>query len=350
MKTSQKENKKMNMKKIVRNAGLGLAGLAAVAVVSDGIVITAPDEVKMILTLGDPERFAPQGPSLKIPFIQSTFSATTSLEEYPVPQSSVGLQNGTITAEGIVSSAFIQFNGTREEREETLTLIRENMPDYEARITSLAESALRDTVRQTYIASAGSDEEQTVTRRGVNVIDFMDTEAVGQRVAERLQSDIDSVILGSVTIGEGEFAMEVPRVEVQAYRIGNFDFDQDYLARRDQVADARATAEAARFQEAGAERTANAAAAVADGERRATILRAEGDAEGIELRALAEANGLRERVDAAGGAEALRQQTLAEAWDGRTTQVIGGEGVIVDGRLAPGADVTAPIAGVPRPN
>jgi len=340
----------MNMKKIVRNAGLGLLGLGAVAVVSDGIVITAPDEVKMILTLGDPERFAPQGPSLKIPFIQSTFSATTSLEEYPVPQSSVGLQNGTITAEGIVSSAFIQFNGTREEREETLTLIRENMPDYEARITSLAESALRDTVRQTYIASADPDEEQTVTSRGENVIDFMDSEAVGQRVAERLQSDINNVILGTVTVGEGEYAEERPRVEIQAYRVGNFDFDSDYLARRDQVANARAQAEAARFEVAQAERTATATEARAEGDKNAAIFRAEGEAQGILLRANAEAQGLRERVDAAGGAEALRQQTLAEAWDGRTPQVIGGEGVIVDGRFAPGADVTAPVFGGPRPN
>ena len=245
---------------------------------------------------------------------------------------------------------FLQFNGTREEREQTLAQLRARMPDYEARITSLAEGALRDVVRLTIIASEDEDEGQTVTSQvRSGALNFLDSETVGDRVAERVQRSIDAVIPGTVIVGEGDTAEELPRLQIAEYRIGNFEFDSDYLSRRQTIADSRAAAEAARYQESEAERVANAAEARADGVRRAAIKEAEGEAEAIRLRAIEEIARLRGLVEAAGGPEALREQTLAERWNGETPDVVGGEGVIVDGRFAPGTDVVAPLATTPRP-
>ena len=339
-------SKQDKIKKAAKWAGIGLAAVFGIAVVSDGMVNTAPDQVRMVLRFGDPVRYTDQGLSFKIPLIETLYTQTTSLQEYEIPTSSIALQNGTVTAEQVQSSAFIQFNGTREEREATLAQMRERMPDFEERISSLAEAALRDTVRLTIIASTDEEEEQSVTspvRSGA--INFLDSETVGRRVRDRLQSSLSAIIPGTVEVG----GVTVPRLQVTEYRIGNFEFDRDYLDRRRSIADARANAESARFQEAQAERIANAAIRQAEGEKQAEILRAQGAAEGIRLRALAEAEGLEARVEAAGGADALRAQTLAEAWNGETPDVVGGEGVIVDGRFAPGTDITAPIAGAPRP-
>ncbi len=335
---------KPNFKKYAKIGALSILGLGGVTVAFDGVVITGPDEVNMVLTAGSPTRFAPEGLSLKIPFYQTTFGATTSFQEYTVPQSSVGLQNGTVTAEDMKSSIFLQFNGTREEREETLTVMRSRMPDYEARITSLAEGALRDVVRLTIIASEDEDETQTVTSQiRSGALNFLDSERVGDRIAAKVQASIDAVIPGTVMVGD----REVPRLEIAEYRIGNYEFDDDYLSRRKTIADSRAKAEAARYEQSEKERRADAAEAEADGVRRAKIQEATGEAESIRLRAEQEIARLRGLVEAAGGPEALREQTLAERWNGQSPQVIGGEGVIVDGRFAPGADVIAPLAAKP---
>lgn len=330
----------MKTRKIATIAGAGLGGLFTLAVLADSIVITSPNETKMLLTTGSPSGFTSPGLSFKMPIIQSLYSVTTSLEELTVPESSIALQNGTITAENIESSAFIRFNGSREEIEDTVTLLREFMPAYEDRIEQLAEAALRDVVRLTIVASAEEGEVQEVTQLRAGQINFLDSEAVGEEVTRRLQEDISSIIPGEVRVGE----QVLPIIEVAEFRIGNFNFDQDYIARRQQIADSRAQAEAARFREAEAERTADAAIARANGEAEAVRIIAEADADAILLRALAEAEGIEARVAAAGGAAELREQTLAERWNGVTPHVIGGDSVIVDSRFAPGtADVIAPV-------
>lgn len=342
----------MKLSTPVKAGAAGAAFLASVTVIADGIVITRPNEIKMIMTTGEPSGFAPEGLSFKFPLVQSVFTAKTSLTEYTVPPSNIALQNGTVVAENLQSSVFIRFNGTREEREETLAMIRRDMPDYESQIKSLAEGALRDVVRLTIIASENEDETQTVTSTSRSgAINFLDTQRVGDVVASNLQKSINSilpVIVNTIEKEDGtKETVAYPRLEVSEYRIGNFDFDSDYDTRRDRIANARANAEAARYEEAEAIRKGNAVAATAEGDKRAEISRAEGQAQGIALRKAAEAEGLRALVEAAGGAEALREQTLAEKWNGQTPNVVGGEGVIVDGRFAPGAKDVVPALPAP---
>jgi len=323
----------------LKRAFMGSLGIAAVAMVVDGWTVTQPDEVRMLLRLGDPVGFTEQGFGLKRPLTDRTFSVQTSLQELELPASSVALQNGTITAENIQSSVFIKLNGTRAEMEETVAMMRQNIPAYETQIISLAEGELRDTVRLTSVASAEFGENQEVTQINVEAgeINFLDTDAVGDRVAEKLQGIISGFVPGTVEVGD----KTLPRLEISEFRIGNFEFDADYLARRETVADSRALAEAARFKEAEAERIADATAAQAEGDKRAAILRAEGDAQATVLRGTAEATALQLRVEAAGGAESLREQTLAESWNGETPRVVGGTDVIVDDRYAPGVNGAA---------
>ncbi|HEY8963662.1 MAG TPA: SPFH domain-containing protein [Alphaproteobacteria bacterium] len=316
------------------------------------VVVTNPNEVTMILTGGAPSGFAPVGLSLKIPFLQSTFSKTTSVQELQVPKSSIGLQNGTMTAEGLESSIFIRFNGTFEERQKTLELVRANMPDLEERVKSLAEGSLREVVRLAALPAEDISDGQTVTVQPAvrGAINFMDSAAIGDAVAAKVQNDINSIIPGSVIEAQGTDAeRSAPRIEVVQVRIGNWEWDASYTNRRQIVADARSNAEAARYKKAEAERSAEAAVAAAEGNKKAAILAAEGQAEGIRLVATAEADGLKARIEAAGGSETLIQQTLAEKWQGVTPSVVGGENVIVDGRYAPGvkfSDVT-PVTAVP---
>lgn len=325
-------------------AGAALASLVSLGVVADGMVFTSPNETKLVLTAGKPERFAPEGISFKIPFYQSVYGVTTSVRELGLSPASIALQNGTVTAENLESSVFIQLNGTRAERERTVSLLRERMPDYEERIRTLAETELRNIVRLTVIASedAGEVQQVTSTRDGAQ-INFLDTKRVSEQITKKLQEQLSSIIPGTVEMA----GKQVPAIEVTEFRIGDFKFDEDYLSRRKNIADARANAEAARFEKAEAERKAEARAAQAEGERRATVTTAQGEAEATKLRKNADAEGLKALVEAAGGPDKLREQTLADKWDGKTPQVVGGSGVIVDGRFAPGVqkDITAPLSG-----
>jgi regulator of protease activity HflC (stomatin/prohibitin superfamily) len=326
-------------------AGAAFATLVGGIAISDSIVFTTPEYTTMVLTAGKPSRFAPVGPSLKIPFWETTYPVKTSLHPVDLDRANIALQNGTVTAEGMESTIFMQINGTIEEREQTISLLREKMPDYEARIKALAETALRNVVRLTVVASEESGEKQEVTATKIgDRLNFLDTKALGTEVIRTVQEEIDAIVPGTVLHGE----TQVPRIQITDFRLGQFDFDHDYQSRRKTIADSRAAAEAARYKKAEAERKAEAAAAEADGARRAAVLQAEGEAAGITLKTSAEAQGLEKRVKAAGGADKLREQTLAEKWDGRAPQVVGGSGVIVDGRFAPGVkDVTAPLASGP---
>lgn len=262
------------------------------------MVFTSPNETKLVLTAGKPERFAPEGISFKIPFYQSVYGVTTSVRELGLSPASIALQNGTVTAENLESSVFIQLNGTRAERERTVSLLRERMPDYEERIRTLAETELRNIVRLTVIASedAGEVQQVTSTRDGAQ-INFLDTKRVSEQITKKLQEQLSSIIPGTVEMA----GKQVPAIEVTEFRIGDFKFDEDYLSRRKNIADARANAEAARFEKAEAERKAEARAAQAEGERRATVTTAQGEAEATKLRKNADAEGLKALVEAAGG-------------------------------------------------
>ena len=88
-------------------------GLVAAFLLSQTLVITDPNETRMIMSAGKPDGFTSIGLDWKLPIYQSTFDVITSLEEITIPESSIALQNGTITAESIKSSAFVRFNGTR---------------------------------------------------------------------------------------------------------------------------------------------------------------------------------------------------------------------------------------------
>ena len=202
------------------------------------------------------------------------------------------------------------------------------MPEYEDRIKKLGEAALRDVIRLTIVASSEEGEEQEATQPTADQINFLDTNAVSKAVAGKLQESINSIISGTITVGD----KEIPKIEVVEFRIGDFKFDKDYTERRKKIADARAGAEAARFEKAEAERKADAIKA-----------RAVGEADAIRLIGTAEAHSLKARVEAAGGANQLRAQTLAEKWNGETPKVVGGENVIVDSRFAPGTSTVVPV-------
>lgn len=322
-------------------AAAALATLVGGATLVDGVVFTTPEHTTLVLTAGKPDRFAPVGPSLKIPFWERTYKVKTSVSDVPLDEANIALQNGTVTAEHLQSTTRIQINGTLAEREQTVTMLREKMPDFQARIKAFSEKALRDVVRLTVVASEDSQESQEVTSvKNGNHMNFLDTKSVGAEVARIVQDQINSIIPGTVKQGD----KDVPRLEVTEFQIGQFEFDKDYLSRRQKIADSRAKAEAARFEKAEAERKAEARAAQAEGERRATVAQAQGDAEATKLRKGAEAEGLSGLVKAAGGPDKLREQTLAEKWDGKAPQVVGGSGVIVDGRFAPGVkDVTGTL-------
>lgn len=247
-------------------AAAALATLVGGATLVDGVVFTTPEHTTLVLTAGKPDRFAPVGPSLKIPFWERTYKVKTSVSDVPLDEANIALQNGTVTAEHLQSTTRIQINGTLAEREQTVTMLREKMPDFQARIKAFSEKALRDVVRLTVVASEDSQESQEVTSvKNGNHMNFLDTKSVGAEVARIVQDQINSIIPGSVKQGD----KDVPRLEVTEFQIGQFEFDKDYLSRRQKIADSRAKAEAARFEKAEAERKAEARAAQAEGERRA---------------------------------------------------------------------------------
>ncbi len=321
----------------IPRAAIAWAGAVGVGllVAADGITMTGENEAKLITTGGEISGVANTGFGMKWPLYQGVYSLRTDVREINPEPTSAALQNGAITAQNIESGAFIRLNGTQEEREETVAQIYRNMNDFDDRVQSLAEKALRDVVRQTVVASADEGEEQEVTSTAPGRLDFLNSEAVGEAVQRRLQREIDNIISREINIGTEENPEMVPAIEVTAFRVGNFEWDDKYETRRDQIAQSRAAAEQARFKEAEAERNADAERAEAAGDRDAAITRAAGQADAIRQVGDAEAAAISARIEASGGAEQLVEIIRAERWNGwEDLQVLAGEGAqtIVDAR------------------
>lgn len=311
-----------------------IAGIALITAFN-AVTMTGENEVKLTTAGGKITGTTSLGFGVKIPFYETTYGLKTDAREIKPEDTSASLQNGAITAKNIKSSAFVRLNGTREQQEETVKLIYKKMKDFDSRVKSLAEKSLRDVVRQTIVASADSDEKQEVTAENNDRLDFLDSAAIGEAVKTKLQNEINNIVKRKINIGTDENPEMVDAIEVTSFKVGNFEWDEKYETRRDDIAQARARAEQARFKKAEEERNADAARAAADGRRDAAKKEADGQEYAIRRLGEAEADAITKRINAAGGAEELVKIIRAERWNGwEDLQVLAGGDAqtIVDAR------------------
>ena len=303
----------------------GIAGVFALVTAAKTVVITPPNEAKLITRFGDPVRGAPSGLSTKIPWVEGAYTQQTDARVVKAKSADIALQNGTITAENTEAAAIIRFNGTREERNQTLEILIENARDVDAVIQQYLDKALRDVVRTTVVATddnaqlgaPGTSNDQGDAKLAETVdtegrLDFMNSEAVGAEVAELLQSGINKLVPSTVTV----FDEELPRIEVLEVKLGDFDFDVDYQTRRDKIANARAEAIQAGYDRVTAEEQAAAAISAAGGQAGA-----------LELVSIKQAEAIEREAAAAGGAGNLVAYKQAEKWNGELPEtVVTGDG------------------------
>lgn len=335
------------------HAGLytAIGGTALIgAIAATGITSTGENEIRLVTKGGKAVGTLDAGYGYKIPFIQDTFNLRADVIEIKPEPPSISIQNGTITAKTINSVAYIRLNGSREQQEETARIIFAKMKDFEPRMKSLTEKAMRDVIRGSVIPTADDAvvkdaKAKSVTEpaiKGDAKPNFLDSELIGKLTGRALQANINAIIGDQINIGTAAKPEMADRIEVTNVAIQNFEWDDDYKAKRKEIQDARMANEKAGFKEQEAERMANATRKTAEGDRDAEILRGEGkataalalktaEADGIKLTQGAEAEGFEKRIKAVGGVDNLQKLILAQQWNGSNV-TIGASSVITDTR------------------
>lgn len=337
--------------------GAGISAFALAAGVGISALQSTPEHTVNLVTQGGKVVGAlAVGYDFKIPVLQNLYPMRTDLIEIEPAPPSIALQNGTITATNIQSSAFLRINGTRAQQEETVKEIYSKMSNFESRVASLTDKALRDVIRGSVIPTSsdsmtGEKAEKIGTEGKPN---FLDSVLIGQLVADHLQGSLNATIPGKINVGTDAKPDWQDRIIVTQVKIGNFDWNPEYKTKRNEIQSARADAERAGFKEQENIRLANGEREKARGEKDAAILRGEGaskarelalaaEATGVLAMKNAEAEGLSNQVKAAGGVDKLREIILAQQWNGSNAVITGAGTSILDARdMAAAANVTVP--------
>ena len=350
-----------------------IATVGAIAAIP--LTITEEYNIRLVTKGGKIVDTLDPGFGYVIPLYQSTYDLRGDSIEISPPAGSVGFQNGNVTAKDIKSTAYIRLTGTRAQKEETVKMIFRDMRDFDPRIKSLAESAMRDVVRQTILPAsdegvakpdvkAAAAPASAPTGKPETRVSFLDSQTVGTLIAQSLQASIDKIIPGTINVGTPEQPEMVSRIQVTRYAINNFEWDDVYKEQRKQIQDGRTKAETAKYAEQQAIRTADAMRATARGDKDAQILRGEGaasaafamkkaEADGLLELETAQATGMGKRIASAGGVDKLTQILNAQNWNGSYATTVGAGAVITDTRGGNRADVIpvptpAPPAQRPR--